>query len=87
MPLSDSDSDSGISDSSNEQHDYSNSAIRPPLTPEEIGVVKGLKDAFKQIDSPICCFGHVPFETRNPRISYCTISPLATVDSNAQTEG
>ncbi len=80
-------SDSEISDASNEQRDRS---LRPPLTPEEIGIVRGLRDAFKQIDAPICCFGHVPFETSDPKMSYCTTPPLATegsLDSKQQTEG
>ena len=90
MPLSKSDSDSGISDSSNELRGPFDSALRPPLTPEEIKVVEGLNDAFRQIDSPICCFGHIPFETKDPKISYRTIPPLATegsLDSKLQAEG
>lgn len=87
MPLSKSVSDSGISDSSDGPLGPFDSALRPPLTPEEIKVVEGLNDAFKQIDSPICCFGHVPFETEDPKISYNTIPPLATVDSKLQAEG
>ncbi len=80
-------SDSEVSDSSNEQRDP---VLRPPLTPEEIRIVEGLRDAFKQIDAPICCFGHVPFETSDPKISYCTTPPLATegsLDLKPQTEG
>ena len=90
MSLSNSDSDSGISDSPEEPHNRFEYAVRPPLTPEEIGVIEGLNDVFRQIDSPICCFGHVPFETRDPQISYCTVAPLATegsLDSELRAEG
>ena len=84
--LSNPPSDSEASDSSNEQRDP---FLRPPLTPEEIGIVEGLRDAFKHIDAPICCFGHVPFETSDPTISYCTTPSLATEASpdSKQTEG
>jgi len=83
MPLSDSET----SDSSMEKPD-----LRPPLTPEEGEVVKGLRSAFKQIDSPICCFGHEPFsfDVRNPRISYSTTPVPATqggLDSKPQADG
>jgi len=58
--------------------------LRPPLTPEEVRVVKGLRGACKQIDSPICCFGHEPFSLGDPKISYSTQGSL---DSKPQADG
>jgi len=80
-------SDSERSDASDEQR---NSVLRPPLTSEEIETVKVLRSAFKQTDAPVCCFGHVPFEVRDPKIFYSTVPALATEGSlspKPQTKG
>ena len=63
-----SQSDSEHSDISIEESD--DAETRPPLTRDEVEIVKGLRNTFKQIDSPICCFGHVSFQDRDPKIFY-----------------
>jgi len=88
-----SQSDSECSDAADEQLDSVGSGLRPPLTLEEIETVKVLRGAFKQTDAPICCFGHVPFEVRDPKIFYSTVPALATptaegsLDPKPQTKG
>lgn len=58
-------SDSGSSDQRPDPDDP-----RPRLTPVKIEIIEDLESAFKEIDSPICCFGPVPFDAGDPKIFY-----------------
>ena len=82
--MSQSQSDSEHSEHSDISIEKSDDELqtRQTLTLEAIEIVKSLRSEFKQIDSPICCFGHVSFQDNDPKIFYSVPPTLATSDDN-----